>query len=134
MAARIPILIVDDEPIVRDSIRDWLTDSGYSVLTAGSGEEALDVLQTHAIGVLILDIRLPGRTGISVLKEVRQKHPDIKTIIITAYPSSYLSTEAINLGALDYLVKPIIPVDLERLVLDAVRKYEAENQGGVHEK
>jgi DNA-binding NtrC family response regulator len=134
MAGRIPILIVDDEPIVRDSIRDWLADSGYSVLTAESGEEALDVLKKNEIGVMILDIRLPGRTGISVLKEVREKKPDIKTIIITAYPSSELSTEAMKLGALDYLVKPIIPDDLERLVRDAVHKYEAENQGGVHEK
>lgn len=125
-----PILIVDDEPIVRESIRDWLVDAGYRVETAETGEQALQMLQNTAFGVMILDVRLPGRTGISVLKEVREKKPDLKTIIITAYPSSDLTAEALRLGALDYLIKPVVPDDLERLVRDAVRKYEFGSQGG----
>jgi len=125
-----PILIVDDEPIVRESIRDWLVDAGYRVETAETGEQALQLLQNGGFGVMILDVRLPGRTGISVLREVREKKPDLKTIIITAYPSSDLTVEALRLGALDYLIKPIVPDDLERLVRDAVHRYEFENQGG----
>ncbi|HXX59571.1 MAG TPA: response regulator [Dehalococcoidales bacterium] len=133
MALNLPILIVDDEPIVRESIRDWLKEIGYNVLTAETGEEALETLSQHEVGVVILDIRLPGRTGISVLKEIREKKPLIQTIIITAYPSSELTAEALKLGALDYLIKPIIPDDLERLVRDAVHKIEV-SKGGVHER
>lgn len=125
-----PILIVDDEPIVRESLRDWLQDAGYKVMTAETGEQALELLATQDFSVLILDIRLPGRTGIAVLKEVKEKKPDTKAIIITAYPTSDLTAEALKLGAMDCLVKPIVPDDLERLVRDAVRKYQSENQGG----
>lgn len=125
-----PILIVDDEPIVRESLRDWLEDAGYKVVTAETGEQALELIMTRDFSVVILDIRLPGRTGITVLKEVKEKKPDIKAIIITAYPSSDLTAEAMKLGAIDYLVKPIAPDDLERLVREAVRKSASENQGG----
>jgi len=125
-----PILIVDDEPIVRESLRDWLQDAGYKVVTAETGEEALDLISRQDFSVLILDIRLPGRTGIAVLREVKEKKPDTKAIIITAYPTSDLTAEALKLGAMDCLVKPIVPDDLERLVRDAVKKYQNENQGG----
>ncbi|HEX9896592.1 MAG TPA: response regulator [Dehalococcoidales bacterium] len=125
-----PILIVDDEPIVRESLRDWLEDAGYKVVTAETGEQALELIMTRDFSVIILDIRLPGRTGITVLREVKEKKPDIKAIIITAYPSSDLTAEAMKLGAIDYLVKPIAPDDLERLVREAVRKSASENQGG----
>jgi DNA-binding NtrC family response regulator len=129
----LPILIVDDEPIVRESIRDWLKETGYTVLTAETGEQALEILNKQEIGVVILDIRLPGRTGISVLREIREKKPLIQTIIITAYPSSELTSEALKLGALDYLVKPIIPDDLEKLVREAVGKYDT-SKGGRYER
>jgi len=126
----LPILIVDDEPIVRESIRDWLKETGYTVLTAENGEQALEILNHREVGVIVLDIRLPGRTGISILREIREKKPLIQSIIITAYPSSDLTAEALKLGALDYLVKPIIPDDLEKLVREAVRKYELTKGGG----
>jgi len=119
-----PILVVDDEPIVRESIKDWLSDAGYNVITAETGEEALELIEQQDFSVLILDIRLPGKTGIRVLKEVKELKPEIKSIIITAYPSVDLTEEAIRLGAVDYLIKPIAPEDLERLVRETMEKYE----------
>ncbi len=124
------ILIVDDEPIVRESIRDWLKDAGYEVATAETGEEALEMMKKQDFSMLILDIRLPGKTGISVLKEVKTFKPEIKSIIITAYPTSELAAEAKELGAIDYLVKPIAPDDLERLIQQTLLKCENEEQGG----
>lgn len=121
-----PILIVDDEPIVRESLRDWLQDAGYKVVTAETGEQALDLISKQDFCVLILDIRLPGRTGMAVLKEVKEKKPNLKAIIITAYPTSDLTAEALKLGAMDCLIKPIVPDDLERLVGDAVKQYQNE--------
>ena len=115
-----PILIVDDEPIVQESIRDWLKDAGYQVATAESGEEALEMIEKQDFSVMVVDVRLPGKTGITVLKEVKALRPEIKSIIITAYPSTELAAEAMKLGAIDYLIKPIAPDDLERLIQQAL--------------
>jgi len=110
------VLIVDDEPIVRESVRDWLKDAGYQVETAETGEEALEMIRKQDFSVMVLDIRLPGQTGIQVLKEVKAQRPWVKSIIITAYPSAETTAEARKLGAIDYLIKPVAPDDLERLI------------------
>lgn len=119
-----PILIVDDEPIVRESIRDWLKDAGYQVETAESGEEALQMIEEQDFSVMILDVRLPGKTGIKVLREVKALKPQIKSIVITAYPTVELADEAMKLGAVDYLIKPVAPDDLERLIRETLLEYE----------
>jgi len=119
-----PILIVDDELIVRESIGDWLKDAGYQVATAASGEEALEMIEKQDFSVMVVDVRLPGKTGIAVLKEVKARWPWIKSIVITAYPSTALADEAMKLGAVDYLIKPIAPDDLERLIRETLLKCE----------
>ena len=121
-----PILVVDDEPIVRESIRDWLKDAGYQVATAESGEEALEMIDKQEFSVMILDVRLPGKTGINVLNEVKSLNPHIKSIVITAYPSVELAVEVMKLGAVDYLIKPVAPDDLERLIRETLLKCESE--------
>jgi len=110
------VLIVDDEPIVRESIRDWLTEAGYQVTTAETGEEALELVSARDFSVLVVDLRLPGSTGIAVLEAVKAERPWIRTIVITAYPSAETAQEAKRLGAVDYLLKPFAPDDLERLI------------------
>jgi heterodisulfide reductase subunit A len=109
------VLIVDDEAIVRESLRDWLKDT-YQVTTAETGEEALELIEKQDFDALILDVRLPGKSGIQVLKEVKEVKPHIKSVVITAYPSVDLAVEAMKLGAVDYLIKPVAPDDLERLI------------------
>ncbi len=118
--ARASILIVDDEPIVREAIRDWLVDAGYDVTTAESGERALEITARQDFGLIILDVRLPGKTGIRVLEEMKEAKPDVKAIIITAYASPQMRTEAVKLGALHYLSKPIAPDQLEKIVEEAL--------------
>ena len=120
------VLIVDDEPIVRESLRDWLKDAGYQVTTAESGEEALELIEKQDFSVMVVDVRLPGKTGIKVLKEIKVLKPQIKSIVITAYPSAELAAEAMKLGAVDYLIKPIAPDDLERLIRETLLKCEGE--------
>ena len=117
-----PILIVDDETIVRESIRDWLKEAGYDVATAESGEEALKMLEKQDFSVVVMDVRLPGRTGISILKDIKATKPQIKSIVITAYPSDELSAEAKKYGAVDYLIKPVNPDDLEKLIGETLAK------------
>jgi len=118
------VLIVDDEAIVRESIKDWLADAGYEAATAESGEEALELMKRQDFGFIVLDIRLPGKTGIEVLKEVKVARPEIKSVVITAYPSEDTIIEAKKLGAIDYLIKPVAPDDLERLIREALQQAE----------
>lgn len=120
------VLIVDDEPIVRESIRDWLKDAGYEVTTAEDGEEALKLVEKKDFSVLITDIRLPGQSGLSVLRLIKAQRPWIKSIIITAYPSEETTAEAAKLGAIDYLIKPIIPDEMEKLVREALQSIPRE--------
>ena len=120
------VLVVDDEPIVRESLRDWLKDAGYQVTTAETGEEALEMVEKQDFGVMVLDLRLPGKTGIKVLEEVKAQRPWIKSIIITAYPSVETTAEAKRLGAIDYLIKPVAPDDLERLVRETIASARRE--------
>jgi NADH-quinone oxidoreductase subunit E len=107
-----PILVVEDESIMRESLRDWLSDAGYHVEIVDEGEKALKTIAERDFGLLILDLRLPGADGIDLLRQARAKRPHIKGIIITAYPSVQTAVEAMKEGAVDYLPKPF---DLSRL-------------------
>jgi DNA-binding NtrC family response regulator len=109
------VLIVDDEAIVRESLRDWLKDN-YRVATAKTGEEALELIEKEDFDILVVDVRLPGKSGMQVLKEVKEVKPYIESIVITGYPTVDLAVDAMKLGAVDYLVKPVAPDDLERLI------------------
>jgi DNA-binding NtrC family response regulator len=113
-----PILVVDDESIVRESIIDWLREIGYRAEPAESGEQALDMIAARDFSLLILDYRLPGKSGVDVLRAAKASKPDTKAIIITAFPSSTLNKELRDMGALgDLLVKPVATDDLEKLVM-----------------
>jgi len=118
------ILVVDDEAIVRESIKDWLIQSGYQVLTAENGEEALEMIKKQDFRVMVLDIRLPGESGINVLAKAKTINPKLKSIIITAYPTEDTLIEAKKHGAIDYLIKPVIPEDLEKLIQDTVNSID----------
>ena len=115
-----PILVVEDETIMRESVRDWLSDIGYQVETAEDGERALEMIDKHDFGLLILDLKLPGIDGIQVLKEARIKRPKLRGIMITAYPSVQTAVEAIKDGAIEYLPKPFELNRLERLIQDVL--------------
>ena len=115
------VLIVDDEAILRESLGDYLTDT-YQVVTAGTGEEALELIEKQDFDILVIDVRLPGKTGLQVLREVKESKPYIQSIVITAYPSAESAVEAMKLGAIDYLAKPIEPDNLERLIRETLLK------------
>jgi DNA-binding NtrC family response regulator len=115
------VLIVDDEAILRESLRDYLRDT-YQVVTAGTGEEALELIEKQDFDILVIDVRLPGKTGLQVLREVKESKPYVKSIVITAYPSTESAVEAMKLGAADYLIKPVEPDNLERLIRETLLK------------
>jgi len=121
-----PILIVEDEAIMRESLRDWLTDGGYQVETAEEGEEALKAIAEQDFGIVILDLKLPGKDGVEILREARATKPQLRGIIITAYPSVQTAVEAMKEGAVDYLPKPFDLNDLEKTIRDTLGPVQVE--------
>jgi len=121
-----PILIVEDEAVMRESLRDWLTDSGYQVETAKEGEEALKAIAQQDFSIALLDLKLPGKDGIEVLREAKAKKPQLKGIIITAYPSVGTAVEAMKEGVIDYLPKPFDLNELEKLIRDTLGPIQVE--------
>ena len=124
--ARKSVLILDDEPIVGESIRNWLKEAGYQVAAAESDEKAFELMKEHDFSVMVLDMRWPGESGLMVLKEMRAVKPQVKFIVMTAYPSPEVAVEAMKLGAVDYLIKPITPDNLERLIRETLLNCESE--------
>ena len=126
--ARIRILIVDDEPVIRESLAGWLKRDGYEVLTASSGEEALAFLSTQGVDIMLLDIQLDGISGMDVLSHVKEDYPDIDVVMITAFGSVASAVQAMKLHAFDYLLKPFDPDELgvmiRRLVENRIQKQE----------
>lgn len=121
-----PILIVEDEAITREALRDWLTDGGYQVETAEAGEKALEFIAERDFGLVILDLKLPGKDGIEVLRQAKEKRPHLKGVIITAYPSVETAVAATKEGAIDYLPKPFDLNQLEKIIRDTLGLVQVE--------
>ena len=110
------ILIVDDEDIVRDSLRDWLSCAGYEVDTADSGENALRILSHEKIKIMLADLVMPGMNGIELMKKAQITVPTLSTIIITAHATIETAITAMREGAHDYIEKPFCPEKVELLI------------------
>ena len=106
VSKRTGVLVVDDEPVVCDLLHDELTDRGYLCATALNGNDALAKLAAQDFDVVLLDIRLPGMSGMEVLREIWLNHDKTATIMITAINDVNTAVEAMKLGASDYIVKP----------------------------
>ncbi len=115
------VLIVDDEQTLARSAKAFLADHGYEAEVTGSGEQALELLERLQPDVVFADVRLPGMSGIDLLKRLREFDPVLPVIMLTAYGSIEGAVEAVKLGAFDYVKKP---VDLEELKLLADRARE----------
>jgi len=113
------ILIVDDDKSIRYSLKRMLEGS-FTVLTAQNGEEALRQIAGNAPDLIIMDIKMPGRTGIEVLKEIKQIDPKSLVILMTAYGTTETAIEAMKYGAFDYIVKPFPIPQMKELVEKAI--------------
>jgi CheY-like chemotaxis protein len=125
MSAR--ILIVDDEPHIRTVMRLALEGEGHQVREASSGEEALDLFTEDAAwDLVLLDERMPGIDGLETLRRLRRAHPDAIAIMVTAFASIELAVDAMKLGAIDFVRKPMTPETLRAAVDGALMKRRAE--------
>jgi len=105
-AAKPRILIVDDEPSMREMLRIVLRRDGYDVTVAANGTEALDILQRDRMDLLLSDIRMPDISGVEVLRAAKDANKDLVAFMMTAYASTDTAVEAMRLGAVDYFTKP----------------------------
>jgi DNA-binding NtrC family response regulator len=103
------ILIVDDEEVVRRSFTRVLDGAQCRTESAVDGEEALRALARERFDVVLLDQRMPGTDGMTVLKTIKARWPDSEVVMITGYPNVDTAKEAVRCGAFDYLAKPVAP-------------------------
>ena len=103
------ILIVDDEEIVRRSYCRLLNGADCDTAAALNGDDALHAMKRESFDVVLLDLRMPGADGMTVLKSIKQKWPQSEVVVITGYPTIETAKEAVRLGAYDYLAKPVDP-------------------------
>ncbi len=112
MSDRNRILVVDDDEVVRRSYLRSLQSVSCNVAAASDGEEALRTMEQNPFDVVLLDLRMPGQDGLSVLRTIKQKWPESEVVIITGYPTVDSAKEAVRLGAHDYVAKPVGPQDV----------------------
>lgn len=120
------VLLVDDEEIVRRSLSDWLVASGFQVVTAGDGEEALEIFRNGQTDAIVLDLKLPGIDGIEVLREMKALNPQAQVIIITAYGTVDNAVNAMKYGASDFITKPFEPEELEQAIGNVITRAKTE--------
>jgi DNA-binding NtrC family response regulator len=109
MSATATVLVVDDEEVVRQSHLRVLGNAHCRVEAVGDGEQALKAMERQPFDLVLLDLRMPGVDGMSLLRTMKRRWPESEVIVITGYPSVDTAKESIRLGAHDYLAKPLAP-------------------------
>lgn len=100
------ILLVDDEEFFRERLARAFTDRGFSVFSAADFEEAVRIIHDRHPDMAVVDLKMPGKSGLEVLAEAKKINPEMRVVVLTGYGSIATATEAIKLGALSYLPKP----------------------------
>jgi DNA-binding response OmpR family regulator len=122
------ILIVDDEPNVRLVFRTALQSSDYTLSTADNGESALRWVAETRFDLVLLDLQMPGLGGMEVLRRIRAAGNDVPVVIVTAHGSVPDAVEAMKLGAIDFLRKPLSPDELRKVVAEVLARHAPEPQ------
>ena len=115
------ILVTDDEEDILEIVADRLEFYGFEVRTARDGVECLKAIDQELPDLLLLDIRMPRLDGLGVLARLREDHPDLPVVVITASSERHMAEDTLSRGAVDYLLKPFEPAELQEKVLQALR-------------
>lgn len=106
------ILVVDDEPVARQSLSDILKLEGYNVSSVSNGQAAVEHIRTHAVDLMIVDLKMPGMDGLEVIQVTNQTSPETEIILLTAHGSIETAIQALRLRIHDYLLKPASPAQV----------------------
>lgn len=110
------ILVVDDEHDVCDFVKNFFLDRGYQVFTALNGEEALSITKKEKPSLVLLDIKMEDMDGIATLKHLKELDKNLKVVMVTALEDKDKMDEACRLGACEYITKPLVLDNLEKVV------------------
>jgi DNA-binding response OmpR family regulator len=129
------ILVVDDEPVARQSMTDILKLEGHNVVSAPNGQSAVEYVRTHPVDLMIVDLRMPGMDGLEVIQVVNQVSPETEVILLTAFGSTETAIQALRLRIHDYLLKPASPAQVIASVKKGLARRAARTRvrGGVSE-
>ena len=116
------ILVVDDEESVRWALSKALERAGYRVNLAADGPSGLAATEDTGVDLVLLDVRLPGRDGLAVLREIRKRRPELPVIMMTAYGTLQVAVEAMKHGAYDYIGKPFDVDELKARIQMVLRR------------
>jgi len=122
MCSQANILVVDDEETMRDSCQQALSQDENRVKVAEDGSTALAILEKESVDLVILDLKMPGLSGMEVLKKIKEKDPEIVVVVITGYATIESAVEAMKSGAYDFIPKPFTPISLRTIVGRALEK------------
>jgi DNA-binding response OmpR family regulator len=106
------ILIVDDEPVARQSLTDILKLEGFNVAAVANGQAAVEYVRTHPVDLMVVDLRMPGMDGLDVVQVVNQASPETEVVLLTAHGSTDTAIQALRLRIHDYLLKPAAPAQV----------------------
>jgi DNA-binding NtrC family response regulator len=128
MARAATVLIADDDKSMRQTMEAIVRSAGMYPIAVASGEEALRTIQGNAVDVMLLDVQMPGMTGLEVLRQVREKHTDIGVIMISVVKEVPVAVEAMRLGALDYVTKDFSPPELNARVVKTLDQLKSARE------
>lgn len=122
------ILVVDDEETVRNLLQRILEETGYTVTTAANGQEAIYKLSLGEAKIMLLDMKMPGMSGIEVLQKLEDEWPKYCILMVTAVTDLQTAVDALKLGACDYITKPFDRDDVKQKLVKAIQKHHRLNQ------
>jgi len=129
MAPIARILVIDDDDLVNDFLQEVLRRMGHTVATASHAEEGLRLIREHSYDLVFTDVRMPGASGMDVLKQVKERFADTMVVMITAFGTVQLAVDAMKAGAFEFMLKPCSPEQIEMVTTRALefRRLRAEN-------
>ena len=125
----VTLLVVDDEESIRNALRRFQVQQGYEVATAAGGEEALAILQRQRITGMLLDVNMPGMSGVELVPQIMELEPTIALLMLTAVNDATSAALCMQRGAYDYLIKPIDLGHLSRAIHHALQRRHTQLEG-----
>ncbi|SLM31228.1 Response regulator receiver protein [Desulfamplus magnetovallimortis] len=117
----IKVVLIDDEEEFSSTLAERLTLRGYETQTAASGEAGLDLVSNQPFDIAILDLLMPGMSGLDTLRQIKSLTPELPVVLLTGHGSTREGMEGMRLGAFDYLMKPLDINELTKKILSAVK-------------